>query len=343
MASGWRICRCYDPRRMSSASISVRPRLAGVALGAAWTAILVTLAISGAGLVEQFWHAPGSPARAELTYTGDAALQARLDDASARLRAIVADVERLADEAKTALEQVTSVDPKPLQETLQRGTQTAATIDVEIRALRKVVADLPGEGPTAALEYGNAVLVRRAAILAALDSVSSLSGQWARVAAGAVETAHLTSLIGEHDTTVLAAAAQGRSRKYADALVTLQAATALLNEVALVRTQLIKSADVTVLDEWIARNLRYDNALSRLYAALTKSKGKNTLEVQAALREVELAQAQLPPDNRTIIVIVAEAARGGLNQAVITIEEAHARIDQALAETGVLATAEPAP
>jgi hypothetical protein len=45
-----------------------------------------------------------------------------------------------------------------------------------------------------------------------------------------------------------------------------------------------------------------------------------------------VAFAQLPPDRRTIIVIVSEVTRGGLTQAVLAIEDARGRIDDALAE-----------
>ena len=61
-----------------------------------------------------------------------------------------------------------------------------------------------------------------------------------------------------------------------------------------------------------------------------KSKGKITLEVQAARRDEQIAFNNLPPDRRTIIVIVSEVARGGLTQAVLSLEDAHARIDDAL-------------
>ena len=44
----------------------------------------------------------------------------------------------------------------------------------------------------------------------------------------------------------------------------------------------------------------------------------------------QVAFNNLPPDRRTIIVIVSEVARGGLTQAVLAIEDAHGRIDDAL-------------
>ena len=61
----------------------------------------------------------------------------------------------------------------------------------------------------------------------------------------------------------------------------------------------------------------------------------------AARRAERAAFEQLPPDRRTIIVIVAEVARGGLTQAVLAIEDAHGRIDDALAEAGAAPTGSP--
>ncbi len=43
------------------------------------------------------------------------------------------------------------------------------------------------------------------------------------------------------------------------------------------------------------------------------------------------AYDRLPPDRRTIIVIVSEVTRGGLTDAVIAIEDARGSIDDALA------------
>ena len=46
-----------------------------------------------------------------------------------------------------------------------------------------------------------------------------------------------------------------------------------------------------------------------------------------------------PPDARALVVILGDVARGGLNQAVIVIEEARGR----LLEAGVRAGGSPAP
>ena len=317
---------------MSSAPVRTLSAIGRALRGVVWVLLLGLLAISGAGLLGESWHAPGSPARAELTWAGDAAIKVTLDAATEQLKVIAADVNQLAGDAKTALGEVASTDPTRLRNALEDGGGVATRIDTEARALRESLAGLPGDGPTAPIAYSNETLVRRAAILAAVDAAASLAQQWQQVTGRAVDAAQLTSLIARHDTTVLDAAAQGRASLFADAVVTLDDALLTVEEVQALRDRLIASNQQTVLDEWIERNATYDKALQALYAALVRSGGEVTLEVQDKRLEEQKAFARLPPDRRTIIVIVSEVARSGLTQAVVAIEEAHGRIDDALAE-----------
>ena len=319
---------------MSSAPARIIEPLGRVLRGLAWAILLALLAISGAGLVDGAWHAPGSPARAELTWAGDAAIDARLDVATTELLRIADDVAQLASEAKAALEEVASSDPTRLTAALARGDEVAAALDSEAHDLREALSGLPGDGANAAIEFSNATLVRRAAILAAIDAAASLAASWSQVTARAGDAARLTALIAAHDSTVLDAAAQGRAREYTAAVETLDGALLTVADVKTLRARLIAGTEPTVLDEWVERNSAYDLALKKLYAALVTSKGKVTIAVQSARREEQEAFALLPPDRRTIIVIVAEVARGGLTQAVLAIEEASGRIDDALAEAG---------
>jgi hypothetical protein len=335
------MARCYDPRRMSSAPVRIPPIIGRVLRGVMWIALLAVLAASAAGLVGEAWHAPGSPARAELTWNGDTALGAQLDAATDRLRGIANTVEGLATEAKTALEEVASVDPSRLQAAIQRGGDAARSVEAETRSLRAALADLPGDGPTAALEYSNATLVRRAAIIAAAEAAATLPGLWLTVTARSADAANLNGLITQHDTTVLDAAERGRNRLYDEAAAILDGAFLIIGEIQALRARLITSTEPTVLDEWAERNRDYDVALQNLYRALDASDGELTIEVQSARREERAAFDQLPPDRRTIVVILAEVARGGLTQAVIGIEDARGHIDEALAEAD--ATIQPHP
>lgn len=319
---------------MSSAPARILEPLGRVLRRLAWAILLAVLAISGAGLVDGTWHVPGGPARSELTWAGDAEIARRLDVASVELQRISDDVDQLSTAAKAALEDVASTDPTRLQSSLDQGGEVAAAIDSEAHDLLDALGGLPGDGPNAGIEFSNATLVRRAAILAAIDSAASLAASWQQVSARAEDAAKLSALIATHDSTVLEAAAKGVAKQYKAAIPILDAALATVAEVKALRVRLIASTEPTVLDEWIERDATYDTALRALYAALVVSKGKITLAVTAARREEQTAFAQLPPDRRTIVIIVAEVARGGLTQAVLAIEEANGRIDDALAEAG---------
>jgi hypothetical protein len=118
---------------------------------------------------------------------------------------------------------------------------------------------------------------------------------------------------------------------YAQGASILDDALLGVSQVQEVRKKLIAGTDPTVLDEWITRTSNYDIALKVLYLALDKSGGAITIEVQSAHRDEQIAFSQLPPDRRTIVVIISEVARGGLTQAILAIDEAHGRIDEALA------------
>lgn len=297
--------------------------------------MLALLALSGAGLVGEAFHPPGSPARAELTWAGDTAIGIRLDAAATELAAIAADVTLLAQFAKTALAEVASTDPARLRAALEEGGLAAARIDAGAKALRTSLVGLPGDSPMAVIEYSNATLVRRAAILAALDAASSMAAEWRAVTGRAVDAAQVISLISGHDLTVLSAAREGVASRYTAAIPILDEALLTIEQIHDLRVRLIAGTEQTVLDEWIERNTAYDKALQALYAALVTSKGNPlTAEVQSAKREVDIAFANLPPDRRTILVIVSEVARGGLTQAVLAIEDAHGRIDEALDTAG---------
>ncbi|HET9851660.1 MAG TPA: hypothetical protein VFP56_04030 [Candidatus Limnocylindrales bacterium] len=316
---------------MSSAPVRTTPSLGRAARGLAWGGLLAVLAASGAGLVGLAWHPPGSPARAELTAQGDAGLDARLVAARADLEQVAADLQDLAEEAKTALASVASADASLLAASLERGDALAASIEARARTLRESLDDLPGDEPDAAMRYSNPVLVRRAATLAAIQAATGLAGSWQAVAARASETSRLTALITAHDTTVVNGIQHGLNSEFKNAVETIDEALAVMKTIDDLRARLV-AADDTVLDEWIRRTKAYDVALQHLYAALVKSKGRVTVVVQSARREERDAYAELPPDRRTILVIISEVTRNGLTQAVIAIDEASGRLDEALAD-----------
>ena len=296
-----------------------------------WLAVAAVLALGGAGIVSQASHPPGDVRREELTYTADVALKVRLDALAAKLEDVGSLVDGLSGDAKASLVAVTSGDGTALQEALDRGTGRARSAETTVDAIRTSLAGLPGEGPAAAATYANATLVRRADLLAAVDAVGSLGDLWDSVTGKAAQAASLTLAIRDHDTIVANAASLGVQAKYSAALDELSKASAALAEIAQLRAEIVTTTDPTVLDDWIARHDTYDRALATLYQALQASGGQRNPVVDEAYRQENIARGNLPADNRQIVVIIAEVAQAGLNDAVVAIEDARGRIDEAVA------------
>ena len=119
--------------------------------------------------------------------------------------------------------------------------------------------------------------------------------------------------------------------EYAAAIQTLAGAQAELASARKVRDQLATRIDTSTLDTWIDRNATYDTAVGDLWAAVLASPTRVTATVRAAAQREQTARANLPGDTRALVVILGDVARGGLNQAVIAIEEARGRLLDALA------------
>jgi hypothetical protein len=142
----------------------------------------------------------------------------------------------------------------------------------------------------------------------------------------------MSELLAAHDAAVLDAAALGRRAKYANAIKALRPATAALDDARELRDRLANTVDVSTLDQWLDRNEAYDVALADLYRALRDVGGRVTKDVRDAIAAEKAAKDRLPPDNRGLILIMSDIARGGMNGAVIAIEETKGRLGEALEE-----------
>src|SRR5258706_16079174 len=65
------------------------------ALAAVWLVVAAILSLGAAGIIGSMSHQPGTPARAELTYPGDQAIEPGLDAAEADLVRLSDEVNRL--------------------------------------------------------------------------------------------------------------------------------------------------------------------------------------------------------------------------------------------------------
>ncbi len=301
-----------------------------VVLSVAWLLIAAVIAVGAAGLVAATANQPGTAGRGELTLDGDTTAGAALAAAQADLTDRAADVDRLGELGRGALAALASSDFASLDGAVADGEILARAIDDRSAQLRERIRLVPGTGPLEAILWSPEILQRRDLVFGAVEATGGLEASWSRLAAGASVANRLTTLLVDHDTTTGKAAAESRTRKYAAALKTLATAIALLDQAGSLRDALANTVDVGTLTQWIDRNAEYDTAFGALLTATIESNGKVTTKLKNAALAERRAQSLLPANTSGLVIILAEISRGGLNQAVIGIEETRARLQAAV-------------
>ena len=295
-----------------------------------WVACATLLALGSAGIVTGMQHLPGTPARAELTYGADTRIAPGLAGAADDLRALTADVDALGTLGTKALAAVSGGDIPAMKTSITDGRKAITTIETKTANLRSRLATLPGVGPGAEGRLGGLSLLRYETLTGALDATEGLGIKWETFTAGSLAAIQLETSLLDHDTSTAAAAALGKAARYADALTQLSTSDAKLALARVQRDAMSPTVDTAVLTSWIDRNAAYDAALRTLYTLLVESKGKVTKPVQDAYDSLKVALAGLPGDTRGLVIIMSDIARGGLNEAVISIEEAKGHLSDAV-------------
>jgi hypothetical protein len=317
----------HDPMLRCGA---MRGQAGRVVLAVAWLLIVAILSLGAAGIVASMSRQPGTDARAELTYAGDAAIEPGLAAAETEIAALSDQVTRLSELGRAALVQLSSGDSDALDRTVADGEQLAQAIETHATQIRQGLETLPGIGPDEALVLSPRVRHRHDLALQALDATDGLQTAWSRLAVSSAAASRITSLLTSHDKNTADAAAAGVDERYADALALLDESDRLMAQSRTLRDTLANTVDVGTLTDWLDLNSEYDAALRHLYQSLVDSKGRVTDEVRAAFDAEGKARQRLPADSKGLVIILAEIGRGGLNQAVITIEQARGDLDAAL-------------
>ena len=302
------------------------------ALAVGWVLTVAVISIGAAGLVGAMAHQPGTDSRAELTYAADRAIEPGLSAAEADLSSVADQVDQLSELGRTALGALVSSNLDTLDKAVSDGEQLALAIQVHADQLRSALQALPGIGPGQELTLSPANLQRYQRTLDALNATDGLAAAWTRLSAGSVAAARVTTLLTEHDQSTAAAAASGRTGDYKAALATLAKSDDLIAQSRSLRESLASAVDVTTLTQWLDLNAEYDTALRALYQSLVDSKGAVTKKVRDAFAAEKAAHDRLPGDTKALVIILAEIGRGGLNQAVIGIEEARGTLAQAVGQ-----------
>ena len=306
-------------------------------IAAGWLASAVVLALGAAGIVAAIDHLPGGTGRPELTAIADRAVADDLEAASADLLALADAVGVLGDEGRSALAALVARDAEGVAAVIEAGSSQLDTIGAATARLEARLALIPLDGPDREMRYGTATLARYDAFTGAAAAVEPLRPAWERLTAGVVPALALTDRLLAHDVIAGEAIRLGGAGEYAAAIDRLAAATAELDAARAIRDQLAATVDVSTLDDWLDRNAAYDAAIGDLWDALRRSRGRVTDSVRDAAERERAARAGLPPDARALVVILGDVARGGLNQAVIEIEDARGVLLEAIARVGAVA------
>lgn len=305
-------------------------------LAIAWLAAALVIALGAAGIAAALDHLPGGSGRPELAWTADAAVAGDLDAAAVDLLALAEAVGVLGDEGRSALSALVARDAESLAAAIDAGTGQLAAIDTAAAQLEARLETIPLDAPDAALRYSTATLARYDALVASLAAVGPLRPAWERLTAGVVPAVALTDHLLAHDEIAGEAVRLGGAGEYRDAIARIDAAGDELLAAREIRDRLAATVDVATLDDWLDRNAAYDAALRELWDALRRSRGRVNDEVRDAAAREQAARAALPPDARALVVILGDVARGGLNQAVIEIEEARGRLIDAADRAGAV-------
>jgi hypothetical protein len=292
-----------------------------IAITVAWLVAATVLALGAAGIVAALDHRPGGLGRPELTFSSDRAVAADLDASAADLQALADAVGVLGEDGRTALSSLVNRDDAALAAAIAAGTAQLDAIDAAAATLAAGLSRIPLDDPDRAIHYSAATIARYDALARASADVASLRPAWERVAAGVAPASELTGHLLDHDRIAGEAVQLGGAGDYAKAVARIAQASAELDAARRIRDRLAATVDVTTLDQWIERNAAYDVALRDLWSALRSSGGRVTNDVRDAAARERAAKDQLPPDARALVVILGDVARGGLNQAVIAIEE----------------------
>ncbi len=327
---------------MELRAADVRAAVRRVLVAVAWVVAAFLIAAGAAGVVTSMDHVPGTSARPELTWAGDHAATPALDAATVELATLSDAVDSLATTARHSLTDIVGGDADALSSTIDTGTLQVSTVRTEASRLAGSLVSVPGMGAGAELRVSQGVIDRYQALLATQGLTNGLERDWLALTSRAVDAARLTSLLTRHDQEAAAAAKEGAAGHYKRALALLGVPDATLAQARKLRDDLATTTDVTTLTSWLDRNGTYDAALRDLYQSLEDSNGRVTKAVRKAFDAEASARAQLPGDTRGLVVIMSDVAQGGLNQAVISIEQARGNLSSALDLQTQLQTGQPA-
>lgn len=294
-----------------------------------WTALLVLIALGGAGLAAAADRPQNPLQRPELTWRADRVaepwIQVLADELTVVDRAIV----DLSGHGRQVLSQLQALDLERMRAAQVAGDAISAELEVTVeqlsslrtRALAAVDVSRLGPSTRRTLEQLSSATV----------SAQQVPAHWRALAADGGRVAALVDTLQRHDGLVFRATTAGRQAQWDDALDFMTQAADALAEATEARDTLADGGNVATLDDLLVRYRAYDAALAALYTYIRDTGRQAGEEFDGLQQAVERAQQALPTDTSTMSVIVSDAAGPSLTSALVAIEATHGDILDALA------------
>jgi hypothetical protein len=296
-----------------------------------WLLAAALIALGAAGVVAGMdTPATNGTDRTGRTGHGDAMVNASLDTIEADLRSLSASVGSLGEQARVILASMASNETDAVDAATATGTQLVADIKTQTDGIRDALDQVPIVGSrAAAYALSPETIDRYQGYVDVLRTTEAIESAWTSLTVGALSANRLSALLAAHDQAVVDAAAAGRKAQYPTALKYLDEADKAIADAKTLRDRLKATVDVSTLDAWLDRSHAYDVALRALYDAVRR--GASTATIRGAMQKEQAAKDRLPPDTRSLVLIMADIGQGGINDAAIDIEQAKADLDEALA------------
>jgi ribosomal protein L17 len=292
------------------------------------TALLVLIALGGAGLAVAADRVQSPYQRPELTWAADHAAQSYISLMDADLTQVSAAASALAKAGRDTLGNLQTLNLDATRAAIASGDDAASTITSEIQQMAPDYAVTQSNvqrwrlGPEAGAQLD--------AIDAAVSSAPVLPQAWTDVETRATAVASLVDDLQQHDSLVFQATTAGRQQKWADALTTLGTADDALNSARAQAAQLEVGGTTDTFDELATRYAAYDSALSSLYSYMGSGGNQSGTQFDTLNKAVESAQAALPSDSGIYSIIVGEAAGTAITDALVRLEQARGDVNAAL-------------
>lgn len=292
------------------------------------TALLLVVAVAGAGLATAADRPHGDAHRPELTARADRLFAAWRERLHGELTGSEGQLTGLAHSGREVLGFVYQLQFADAQAAVVRGSDAALAVDAHRRALLDIRLAQARELADTRLGTANREFLRD--VDAAIEQMAAAPDGWTSLAATAATVSELISALREHDELVAEAASAGRNGQWSLALQRLEPAVGALARARAVRERVATGADVSTLDDLLVRLAAYDEALGRLYGALDDGASPTSARVTALTEDVERAEEALPTDDSPLRVIVAEVGGPTAAQPLVVIERARGAVAAAL-------------